>query len=210
MEVLPLSAMPRFYHHVKGQTDVTYFPPPAEVGRLSKMADALSTARTMTFDERIKALQVVPRTLSVRTQSKILELLNTALRQMMLDDIGEGRVGQDYTPIMNEYVNIVRDAQDMDNEDTAMATELLSRAYRVIQTPPRYSSENVVETLNTLLLSKITDDADQMEDLDVNYSAFLVQYGAIVSEAEKATARGDETRGRALVVQAFLATKFLE
>ena len=259
MEVLPLVSMPDYYHRLKGRTDnILYFPPCAESSRLSEMADEITAPKkyAMTFDERIattmmqgisRAYDTAERKLSIRaaTTTKVLGLLNTALRQIMLlhvvipDDeetVESGGGGaatttttMDYTPIMTEYVDIVRNVRELgntnDNNDTtldtgtvAKSTELVSRAYRLIQMTPRITNETntVIETLNTMLLDKITDDYDDNKtneneaDVDlVDYSAFLSNYIVIANEAEKARVRGDEVRGRELVVQAFKANKTL-
>jgi hypothetical protein len=187
------------------------------------------------------------RKLSIRaaTTTKVLSLLNTALRQIMLqhvvipDDEEEETVESggggaatittstmDYTPIMTEYVDIVRDVHELGNtnNNNAKSTELVSRAYRLIRMTPRITNETntVIETLNTMLLDKITDDHDDDDDHDdnktnenevdvdlVDYSAFLSKYVVIANEAEKARVRGDEVRGRELIVQAFQANKTL-
>jgi len=261
MEVLPLVSMPDYYHQLKGRTDnILYFPPCAESSRLSEMADEITAPKkyAMTFDERIattmmrgisRAYDTAERKSSIRaaTTTKVLSLLNTALRQIMLlhvvipDDEETVESGggaatttttMDYTPIMTEYVDIVRNVRELgntnDNNDTtldtgtvAKSTELVSRAYRLIQMTPRITNETntVIETLNTMLLDKITDDnyddnksktnENEVEVDLVDYSAFLSKYIVIANEAEKARVRGDEVRGRELVVQAFKANKTL-
>ena len=263
MEVLPLVSMPDYYHQLKGLrwTDniILYFPPCAESSRLSEMADEITAPKkyAMTFDERIAATTMMKgiscaeydtaeRKLSIRaaTTTKVLSLLNTALRQIMLlhvvipDDEEEETVESgggaatittstmDYTPIMTEYVDIVRNVHELGNtnNNNAKSTELVSRAYRLIRMTPRITNETntVIETLNTMLLDKITDDHDDDDDHDdnktnenevdvdlVDYSAFLSKYVVIANEAEKARVRGDEVRGRELIVQAFQANKTL-
>ena len=263
MEVLPLVSMPDYYHQLKGQgTDniILYFPPCAESSRLSEMADEITAPKkyAMTFDERIAATTMMKgiscaeydtaeRKLSIRaaTTTKVLSLLNTALRQIMLqhvvipDDEEEEETVEsgggaatittstmDYTPIMTEFVVIVRNVHELGNtnNNNAKSTELVSRAYRLIRMTPRITNETntVIETLNTMLLDKITDDHDDDDDHDdnktnenevdvdlVDYSAFLSKYVVIANEAEKARVRGDEVRGRELIVQAFQANKTL-
>ena len=255
--------MPDYYHQLKGLrwTDniILYFPPCAESSRLSEMADEITAPKkyAMTFDERIAATTMMQgiscaydtaeRKLSIRaaTTTKVLSLLNTALRQIMLlrvvipDDeeetveSGGGAAtittsAMDYTPIMTEYVDIVRNVHELRSNNnidtlTAKSIELVSRAYRLIQMTPRITNETntVIETLNTMLLDKITDDHDDKNnnksktnenevDVDlVDYSAFLSKYIVIANEAEKARVRGDEVRGRELIVQAFQANKTL-
>jgi glycerol kinase len=137
----------------------------------------------------------------------------------------------DYTPIMTEYVDIVRNVHELSNtkllldDDTlnAKSTELVSRAYRLLQMTPRITNETntVIETLNTMLLDKITEDYDHDNDYHnnnnsnvdnnnlVDYSAFLCKYIDIANEAEKARVCGNDIRGRELIVQAFQANKTL-
>jgi hypothetical protein len=188
------------------------------------------------------------------TTTKILSLLNTALGQIMLVDIipnggeeeetvesgdGGGTVTttstttMDYTPIMTEYVDIVRNVHELSSntkllldDDTlnAKSTELVSRAYRLLQMTPNIINETntVIETLNTMLLDKITEVDDDHDDdyhninnsdVDnnnlVDYSAFLSKYIIIANEAEKARVCGNDIRGRELIVQAFQANKTL-
>ena len=268
MEVLPLVSMPDYYHELKGHTDnILYFPPCAESSKLSDMANEISAPKkyAMTFDERIATTMMQgssnncatddnmteEQKLSIHaTTTKILSLLNTALRQIMLVDIipnveedeemvesdGDGggatisTTTVDYTPIMTEYVDIVRNVHELSNtkllldDDTlnAKVTELVSRAYRLLQMTPRITNETntVIETLNTMLLDKITEDYDHDNDYHnnnnsdvdnnlVDYSAFLCKYIDIANEAEKARVCGNDIRGRELIVQAFQANKTL-
>jgi hypothetical protein len=271
MEVLPLVSMPDYYHELKGQTDnILYFPPCAESSKLSEMAHEITAPKkyTMTFDERIATTMMQgssnncaadnmteEQKLSIHaTTMKILSLLNTALRQIMLVDIipnegeedvtvesdGDGggtgtttsTTTMDYTPIMTEYVDIVRNVHELSSntklldDDTlnAKVTELVSRAYRLLQMTPRITNETntVIETLNTMLLDKISEVDDDHDDdyhqnnnnsdVDnnlVDYSAFLSKYIVIANEAEKARVCGNDIRGRELIVQAFQANKTL-
>ena len=269
MEVLPLVTMPDYYHELKGHTDnILYFPPCAESSKLSDMANEISAPKkyAMTFDERIATTMMQgssnncatddnmteEQKLSIHaTTTKILSLLNTALRQIMLVDIipnveeedeetvesdGDGggtasTTTVDYTPIMTEYVDIVRNVHELSSNTTnknidtlnAKVTELVSRAYRLLQMTPRITNETntVIETLNTMLLDKqITEDYDHDNDYHnnnnsdvdnnlVDYSAFLCKYIDIANEAEKARVCGNDIRGRELIVQAFQANKTL-
>jgi hypothetical protein len=81
-------------------------------------------------------------------------------------------------------------------------------------------TNTVIETLNTMLLDKITEDDDEHDndyynnnsDVDnnlVDYSAFLSKYIVIATEAEKARICGNDVRVRELIVQAFQANKTL-
>jgi hypothetical protein len=89
---------------------------------------------------------------------------------------------------------------------------------------PRITNETntVIETLNTMLLDKISEVDDDHDDdyhqnnnnsdVDnnlVDYSAFLSKYIVIANEAEKARVCGNDIRGRELIVQAFQANKTL-
>ena len=121
MEVLPLSAMPRYCDQMKMEgTSVEYYMPslsdvpPAGILRLGELADRLSASSSMTFDERIRALQVTPRTASAKNREKILELLNTTLRHVLTNDVERGKLVRDYTQFLVEYVDIVRDAGSVD------------------------------------------------------------------------------------------------
>lgn len=259
MEILPLVFMPDYYHQLKGLTDnILYFPPCAESSRLSEMANEITAPKkySMTFDERIATTMMqdscaddtAEQKLSIQATAttKILSLLNTALRQIMLvhvihdDDEKSVESGgaaatttitMDYSSIMTEYVDIAHNVRELSNTNNdaiaAKVTELVSRAYRLIQITPRITNETntVIETLNTMLLDNITEDHDDdnnssgsrtsktneheiVVDL-VDYSAFLSKYISIANEAERARVQGDEVRGRELLVQAFQANKTL-
>jgi hypothetical protein len=226
MEVLPLSAMPRYCDQMKKEgTSVEYYMqrlsdvPPAGILRLGELADRLSESRSMTFDERIRALQVTPRTASAKNREKILELLNTTLHHVLTNDVEKGKLVRDYTQFLVEYVDIVRDAGSADaspdNDGSSSSspssssrahTMLLSRAYRAIQIDARDSTNGeILETLNSMLYSTLAGDGGDDETSVVrDYSPFFVEYVQIVSDADELSP--EDARGsRDLLLRAYKA-----
>jgi hypothetical protein len=228
MEVLPLSAKPFYCLQMKEEgTPVTYHmskmsdtqSSPGGALRLSELVDELSTSAartrttTMTFDERIRNMGIVARvaTSSGGDVEKVLELLNTTLYQIVLDDVEEDKARRrDYSQFLVEYVDIVRDARDakMSREHTL----LLSRAFRAIQIVPRDvddddATTNAMDTLATLNANLHGKIAHDLEGGVVarDYSPFFVRYVQIASDAEETPAE-DIPRARELLVQAYKAS----
>ena len=225
MEVLPLSAMPRYCDQMKKEgTSVEYYMqrlsdvPPAGILRLGELADRLSESRSMTFDERIRALQVTPRTASAKNREKILELLNTTLHHVLTNDVERGKLVRDYTQFLVEYVDIVRDAGSADaspdkdgssssspSSSSRAHTMLLSRAYRAIQIDARDSTNGeILETLNSMLYSTLAGDGGDETSVVRDYSPFFVEYVQIVSDAAELSP--EDARGsRDLLLRAYKA-----
>jgi hypothetical protein len=223
MEVLPLSAMPRYCDQMKMEgTSVEYYMPslsdvpPAGILRLGELADRLSASSSMTFDERIRALQVTPRTASAKNREKILELLNTTLRHVLTNDVERGKLVRDYTQFLVEYVDIVRDAGSVDaspdkdgssssSSSSRAHTMLLSRAYRAIQIDARDSTNGeILETLNSMLYSTLAVDGGDETSVVRDYSPFFVEYVQIVSDADELSP--EDARGsRDLLLRAYKA-----
>ena len=229
MEVLPLSAMPRYCDQMKMEgTSVEYYMPslsdvpPAGILRLGELADRLSASSSMTFDERIRALQVTPRTASAKNREKILELLNTTLRHVLTNDVERGKLVRDYTQFLVEYVDIVRDAGSVDaspdkdgssssssssssTSSSRAHTMLLSRAYRAIQIDARDSTNGeILETLNSMLYSTLAVDGGDETSVVRDYSPFFVEYVQIVSDADELSP--EDARGsRYLLLRAYKA-----
>jgi len=222
MEVLPLSAMPRYCDQMKMEgTSVEYYMPslsdvpPAGILRLGELADRLSASSSMTFDERIRALQVTPRTASAKNREKILELLNTTLHHVLTNDVEKGKLVRDYTQFLVEYVDIVRDAGSVDappDKDGSSSfsssrahTMLLSRAYRAIQIDARDSTNGeILETLNSMLYSTLAGDRGDETSVVRDYSPFFVEYVQIVSDADELSP--EDARGsRDLLLRAYKA-----
>lgn len=225
MEVLPLSAKPLYCLQMKEEgTPVTYHVSNmSDTGgalRLSELADELSASAartrttTMTFDERIRDMGIVARvaTSSGGDVEKVLELLNTTLYQIVLDDVEEDKARRrDYSQFLVEYVDIVRDARNakMSREHTL----LLSRAFRAIQIVPRDVDDDdatttnaidILATLNANLHGKIAHDLEGGV-VARDYSPFFVRYVQIASDAEETPAE-DIPRARELLVQAYKAS----
>ena len=215
MEVLPLSAMPRYSDQMRedGTLVEYYLPklsdvPPAGILRLAELADRLSASRSMTFDERIRALQVTPRAASEKNREKILEILNTTLYQILLNDVEKGKLVRDYTQFLVEYVDIVRDAGEPSSFSSSGAqhTMMLSRAYRAIQIGARDSANaEILETLNSMLYSTLEDDLREGGEAGVrDYSPFFAEYVGIVSDADGLSP--EDARGsRDLLLRAYKA-----
>ncbi len=210
MEVLPLSALPRYCDQIMedGNRVESYLPklsdvPPAGILRLSELADRLSASRSMTFDERIRALQVTPVNPSERNLEKILELLNTTLHHILSNDVENGKLTRDYTQFLVEYIDIVRDARGPSSPSASHAT-LRSRAYRAICIDARDSNAEVLETLNTMLFSTLADDQNEGggERRTRDYSPFFAQYVLIVSDADELSP-GDSKGSRDLLRRAY-------
>ncbi|KAL3810736.1 hypothetical protein ACHAXA_003346 [Cyclostephanos tholiformis] len=237
MEVLPLAAMPRYYEQMKEDgTSVVYHEgrimgtdgPCEGALRLSELVDRLEAHNAMSFDERIKAMQISKLTSTEWEIRKVVESLNASLHHVLINDVesattdetGCGLRHRDYTDFITEYIDVVRDATvvALDNGGgmpNGARTSLMSRAFRAMHIKSRISNIDILETLNSILFDVISDDLEDDERRGRDYTTFLIEYVDIVSEAKKLSSSSHDAGGqseeenRDIMIRAYKAGRLI-
>ena len=213
LEVLPLAAMSLYCDRLKedGTAHVYLMGKLRTDGttcegalRLSDMVDRLEAHNNMTFDERIRAMRIKRRTADEWEISKVISSMNATLHQVLVNDMDApdddghddgGLNRRDYTNFIIEYIDVVRSVRDAvsggDGNDgeggmsNGVRTALMSRAFRAVGIPSSIvpGTEDVLETLNSILFDAISEDVDDDEMRSRDYTPFLMEYVEIVSDA---------------------------